>query len=68
VRRARKEQIPLHRLGRPEDIADVVLLMLSDEARRSSPASQSWSTVVSTCGNGETMERRPRSAATRPRC
>ncbi len=33
ARRARAEQVPLQRLGRPEDVADVVMMMLSDEAR-----------------------------------
>ncbi|OLB80300.1 MAG: short-chain dehydrogenase [Actinobacteria bacterium 13_2_20CM_2_71_6] len=33
MRQAREEQIPLRRLGRPEDIADAVMMMLSDEAR-----------------------------------
>jgi NAD(P)-dependent dehydrogenase (short-subunit alcohol dehydrogenase family) len=33
VLRAREESIPLQRIGRPEDIADAVLMMLSDEAR-----------------------------------
>jgi 3-oxoacyl-[acyl-carrier protein] reductase len=33
VRSAREESIPLGRLGRPEDIADAVILMLSQEAR-----------------------------------
>jgi NAD(P)-dependent dehydrogenase (short-subunit alcohol dehydrogenase family) len=33
VLRAREESIPLQRIGRPDDIADAVLMMLSDEAR-----------------------------------
>jgi NAD(P)-dependent dehydrogenase (short-subunit alcohol dehydrogenase family) len=33
VLRARAESIPLQRIGRPEDIADAVLMMLSAEAR-----------------------------------
>jgi NAD(P)-dependent dehydrogenase (short-subunit alcohol dehydrogenase family) len=33
VRRTREEQVPLQRLGHPEDVADVVMMMLSDEAR-----------------------------------
>jgi 3-oxoacyl-[acyl-carrier protein] reductase len=33
VRSAREEAIPLQRLGRPEDVADAVMLMLADEAR-----------------------------------
>jgi 3-oxoacyl-[acyl-carrier protein] reductase len=33
VRRTREEAIPLQRLGRPEDIADAVMLMLADESR-----------------------------------
>ena len=33
VRREKEQQIPLQRLGRPEDVADVVTLMLSNEAR-----------------------------------
>lgn len=33
IRRAREESAPLQRLGQPEDIADAVMLMLSDEAR-----------------------------------
>jgi NAD(P)-dependent dehydrogenase (short-subunit alcohol dehydrogenase family) len=32
-RHARERVIPLRRLGRQEDIADAVMLMLSDEAR-----------------------------------
>src|SRR5262249_16132265 len=32
-RNARERAIPLQRLGRPEDVADVVMLMLSNEAR-----------------------------------
>jgi NAD(P)-dependent dehydrogenase (short-subunit alcohol dehydrogenase family) len=33
VLRAREESVPLQRIGRPEDIADAALMMLSDEAR-----------------------------------
>jgi NAD(P)-dependent dehydrogenase (short-subunit alcohol dehydrogenase family) len=33
VRSEREQAIPLHRLGRPEDIADAVMLLLSPEAR-----------------------------------
>jgi NAD(P)-dependent dehydrogenase (short-subunit alcohol dehydrogenase family) len=33
VLRAREETIPLHRIGTPEDIADAVILLLSEEAR-----------------------------------
>jgi NAD(P)-dependent dehydrogenase (short-subunit alcohol dehydrogenase family) len=33
VRRAREEAVPLKRLGRPEDVADAVMLLLSNEAR-----------------------------------
>lgn len=33
IRREREQAIPLHRLGRPEDIADAVMLLLSPEAR-----------------------------------
>lgn len=33
VRSAREEGIPLQRLGRPEDVADAVALMLSDDSR-----------------------------------
>jgi NAD(P)-dependent dehydrogenase (short-subunit alcohol dehydrogenase family) len=33
VLRTREESVPLQRIGRPEDIADAVLMMLSDEAR-----------------------------------
>ena|SRR5215475_4894286 len=33
VRNAREQSIPLQRLGRPEDVADAVMLMLSSEAR-----------------------------------
>jgi NAD(P)-dependent dehydrogenase (short-subunit alcohol dehydrogenase family) len=33
TRRSREANIPLKRLGRPEDVADAVLLMLSDEAQ-----------------------------------
>ena len=33
VRRAREEAIPMRRLGRPEDVADAVMLLLADEAR-----------------------------------
>jgi 3-oxoacyl-[acyl-carrier protein] reductase len=33
VRRSREEGIPMQRLGRPEDVADVVMLMLSSESR-----------------------------------
>ena len=32
VRREREEAIPMHRLGQPDDVADAVMLMLSDEA------------------------------------
>jgi 3-oxoacyl-[acyl-carrier protein] reductase len=32
-RRAREESIPMRRLGRPEDVADVVMLMLAEESR-----------------------------------
>jgi NAD(P)-dependent dehydrogenase (short-subunit alcohol dehydrogenase family) len=32
-RNAREQAIPMRRLGRPEDVADAVMLMLSDEAR-----------------------------------
>jgi len=32
IRQARGEQIPLHRLGQPEDIAKVAALMLSEDA------------------------------------
>jgi NAD(P)-dependent dehydrogenase (short-subunit alcohol dehydrogenase family) len=32
-RRAREESVPLRRLGRPEDVADVVILMLAEESR-----------------------------------
>jgi NAD(P)-dependent dehydrogenase (short-subunit alcohol dehydrogenase family) len=32
VLRAREQSVPLQRIGRPEDIADAVLMMLSDEA------------------------------------
>lgn len=33
VRAEREQAVPMHRLGRPEDIADAVMLMLSPEAR-----------------------------------
>jgi 3-oxoacyl-[acyl-carrier protein] reductase len=33
VRRTREESIPMQRLGRPEDVADAVMLMLADESR-----------------------------------
>ena len=33
IRREREQAVPLHRLGRPEDIADAVMLLLSPEAR-----------------------------------
>jgi 3-oxoacyl-[acyl-carrier protein] reductase len=33
VRHAREETIPMQRLGSPEDIADAVILMLTDESR-----------------------------------
>jgi NAD(P)-dependent dehydrogenase (short-subunit alcohol dehydrogenase family) len=33
VRHAREDAIPLRRLGRPEDVADAVMLMLSDRSR-----------------------------------
>jgi NAD(P)-dependent dehydrogenase (short-subunit alcohol dehydrogenase family) len=33
VRRVREDGVPLQRLGRPEDVADAVVLMLSDESR-----------------------------------
>jgi 3-oxoacyl-[acyl-carrier protein] reductase len=33
IRREREGTIPLQRLGRPEDVADAVMLMLADEAR-----------------------------------
>jgi NAD(P)-dependent dehydrogenase (short-subunit alcohol dehydrogenase family) len=33
VRHAREEAIPMQRLGRPEDVADAVMLMLADESR-----------------------------------
>jgi len=33
VRRAREDGVPLQRLGTPRDVADAVMLMLSDEAR-----------------------------------
>jgi 3-oxoacyl-[acyl-carrier protein] reductase len=33
VLRTREESVPLQRIGRPDDIADAVLMMLSDEAR-----------------------------------
>jgi 3-oxoacyl-[acyl-carrier protein] reductase len=33
IRHAREAAIPLQRLGRPEDVADIVMLMLSDAAR-----------------------------------
>jgi NAD(P)-dependent dehydrogenase (short-subunit alcohol dehydrogenase family) len=32
TRRNREETVPLQRLGQPEDVADIVMLMLSDEA------------------------------------
>jgi 3-oxoacyl-[acyl-carrier protein] reductase len=32
VRRAREESIPLGRLGRPEDVADAVMMLLGDES------------------------------------
>jgi NAD(P)-dependent dehydrogenase (short-subunit alcohol dehydrogenase family) len=31
--RSREDNVPLQRLGRPEDVADAVMLMLSDDAR-----------------------------------
>jgi 3-oxoacyl-[acyl-carrier protein] reductase len=33
VRRAREERIPLQRLGTPEDVADAVMLLISQESR-----------------------------------
>jgi NAD(P)-dependent dehydrogenase (short-subunit alcohol dehydrogenase family) len=30
---ARQDTIPLQRIGRPEDVADAVMLMLTDESR-----------------------------------
>jgi NAD(P)-dependent dehydrogenase (short-subunit alcohol dehydrogenase family) len=33
VRQAREEGVPLRRLGQPEDVADVVVLLLTGEAR-----------------------------------
>jgi NAD(P)-dependent dehydrogenase (short-subunit alcohol dehydrogenase family) len=33
VLRSREETVPMRRIGRPEDVADAVILMLSDEAR-----------------------------------
>jgi 3-oxoacyl-[acyl-carrier protein] reductase len=33
VLRARSESIPLQRVGQPEDVADAVMLLLSDGAR-----------------------------------
>jgi acetoacetyl-CoA reductase/3-oxoacyl-[acyl-carrier protein] reductase len=33
VRQTREDTIPLRRLGRPEDVADAVILMLSNESR-----------------------------------
>lgn len=33
VRRLREESVPLQRLGMPEDVADAVMLLLSDQAR-----------------------------------
>ncbi len=33
VLRTREESVPLQRIGRPEDVADAVLMVLSDEAR-----------------------------------
>lgn len=32
IRRAREDAIPMQRVGRPEDVADVVMLMLADES------------------------------------
>lgn len=33
ARRVREESVPMRRLGRPEDVADVAMLMLTDESR-----------------------------------
>jgi 3-oxoacyl-[acyl-carrier protein] reductase len=33
VLRTREDAVPMQRLGRPEDVADAVMLMLSQEAR-----------------------------------
>ena len=33
VRRTREDAVPLQRLGQPADVADAVILMLTDQAR-----------------------------------